>query len=87
MDPLELTPEGRRQCLERIARYFREERGEELGDLGQLLIYDFVKTAIAPLFYNRGLDEATRRVEQLLAGVSEDLEAWKRFPPPPGRLR
>jgi uncharacterized protein (DUF2164 family) len=87
VDALKLPDDERRQCLARIQRYFRDERGEDLGDLAQLLIYEFFAEELAPLFYNRGLDEAARRVEQLLAGIGEDLDAWKQFPPRPKQPR
>lgn len=85
MDALKLPDEERKQCLARIQRYFRDERGEDLGELAQILIYDFFAEEIAPSFYNKGLRDARGRIEQLLAGIGEDLEAWERFPPRPKR--
>ena len=83
MDALKLTDEERRDCLRRIQRYFRDERGEDLGDLAQLLIYEFFAEELAPSFYNKGLRDGRGRIEQLLAGIGEDLEAWERFSPRP----
>jgi uncharacterized protein (DUF2164 family) len=82
VDALKLSDDERRQCLAAIQRYFRDERGEDLGDLAQLLIYEFFAEELAPSFYNKGLHDARGRIEQLLAGIGEDLEAWERFPPP-----
>ena len=39
MDARKLRDEERRECLRRIQRYFRDERGEDLGELAQTLIY------------------------------------------------
>ena len=87
MDPLKLDDEDRQQAQRRLQEYFASERGEELGDLAVMLVFDFIAEEIGPYFYNKGLDDATRRVEQLLAGIGEDLEAWHRFPPGPIRRR
>lgn len=81
MDALKLRDEERRECMRRIQRYFRDERGEDLGELAQTLIYEFFAEELAPWFYNKGLGDARGRIEQLLAGIGEDLEAWERFPP------
>jgi len=81
VDALKLPDDARKQCMARIQRYFRDERGEDLGELAQTLIFDFIAEELGPFFYNQGLRDARGRVEQLLAGVGEDLEAWERFPP------
>jgi uncharacterized protein (DUF2164 family) len=80
VDSLKLSDDERRECLRRIQRYFRDERGEDLGELAQLLIYEFFAEELAPSFYNKGLGDARGRIEQLLTGIGEDLEAWERFP-------
>ncbi len=87
MDPLKLEDEDRQQAQRRLQEYFAAERGEELGDLAVTLLLDFIAEEIAPFYYNQGLSDARRRIEQLLAGVGEDLEAWERFPPGPVRRR
>jgi uncharacterized protein (DUF2164 family) len=87
MDPLKLSDEDRRQAQRRLQEYFASERGEELGDLAVTLLLDFIAEEVGPYFYNQGLNVARRRVEQLLAGIGDDLEAWERFPPGPVRRR
>ncbi len=87
MDALKLRDDDRQQAQRRLQEYFASERDEELGDLAVTLLYDFIAEEIGPFFYNLGLSDARRRVEQLLAGIGEDLEAWERFPPGPGRRR
>jgi uncharacterized protein (DUF2164 family) len=87
MDPLKLRDEDRQQAQRRLQEYFAAERGEELGDLATTLLLDFIAEEVGPYFYNQGLKDARRRIEQLLAGIGEDLEAWERFPPGPARRR
>ena len=55
MDALKLTDEERNACLRRIQRYSQDERGEDLGELAQLLIYGFFAEELASSFYNEGL--------------------------------
>lgn len=87
MDALKLKDEDRQQAQRRLQEYFASERGEDLGELAVMLLYDFVAEELGPYFYNLGLSDARRRIEQLLAGIGEDLEAWERFPPGPVRRR
>jgi uncharacterized protein (DUF2164 family) len=70
-----------------LQEYFASERDEDLGELAVMLLYSFVAEKIGPYFYNLGLSDARRRIEQLLAGIGEDLKAWERFPPGPVRRR
>ena len=87
MDPLKLQDDDRQQVQRRLQEYFLSERGEELGELAVTLLFDFIAEEVGPYFYNKGLGDARQRVEQLLAGIGEDLEAWERFPPGPVRRR
>jgi uncharacterized protein (DUF2164 family) len=87
MDPLKLSDDDRKLVQRRLQEYFAAERDEELGDLAVTLLLDFIAEEIGPFFYNQGLTVARRRIEQLLAGIGEDLEAWEQFPPGPARPR
>ena len=51
------------------------------------MIYEFFAEELAPWFYNKGLADGRGRIEQLLAGIGEDLEAWERFPPLAGKQK
>ena len=55
MDAIELTKEDKEFAVHRLQAYFRDERDEELGDLGAILFYDFIAKELGPLFFNRGL--------------------------------
>ena len=54
-----------------IKKYFKQERGEEIGDLASGLMLDFIIEKLAPEFYNQGVQDSYKymgdRLEDLLA--------------------
>ena len=61
----------KRRMMEEIKRYFRDERGEELGDLAALLMLEFFAEKLAPQFYNYGIQDAHEFMAQRLEDVFE----------------
>jgi uncharacterized protein (DUF2164 family) len=68
---LELTEEQKADMTSAIKKYFKEERGEALGDLAASLVLDFVVQKLGPQFYNMGVADSARymgeRAEELLS--------------------
>ncbi|WP_350343279.1 DUF2164 domain-containing protein [Proteinivorax tanatarense] len=68
---IKLTQEARKNMLEDIKHYFKNERDEELGDLAAGLILDFFVEKIGPEMYNQGVYDSYQlmsdRVYDLLA--------------------
>ena len=52
-----------------IKNYFSKEREEEIGDLAAGLILDFILEKIAPEFYNQGVYDSHKYMEDAV----EDL--------------
>lgn len=52
-----------------IKNYFSQEREEEIGDLASGLILDFILEKIAPEFYNQGVYDSHKYMEDAV----EDL--------------
>lgn len=69
--PIELTKQEIADIIPSLQRYFREEREEELSELGAKLLLDYFLKEIAPLAYNRGVRDA----EQYFRARVEDLPA------------
>ncbi|MEX1307990.1 MAG: DUF2164 domain-containing protein [Eubacteriales bacterium] len=69
-DPITLSKEKKAAMAEVVKLYFFEERDEELGDLAASLFVDFVVEKLAPEFYNQGVYDAYRflneRCEEVL---------------------
>lgn len=65
-----LSDEKRKACIAMIQEYFLKEREEDLGYLAADLILSFFLDKLAPEFYNQGIDDAYKyineRVEDIL---------------------
>jgi uncharacterized protein (DUF2164 family) len=70
-EKIKLTKEQREDMVKSIKRYFKTERGEEIGDLGAGLLLDFIIDRMAPEFYNQGVLDSGRymneRIEDMMA--------------------
>lgn len=53
----ELTKEQKDEMAGLIKGYFETERGEDIGNLASLLLLDFFMEELAPVFYNRGVED------------------------------
>lgn len=61
-DKIELSKEIRDNMISTIQMYFSKEREEELGDLAAILILDFITEKLAPEFYNQGVYDSYRYI-------------------------
>ncbi|MBN2878279.1 MAG: DUF2164 domain-containing protein [Clostridia bacterium] len=64
-----LSKEKKAEMILVIKQYFLEERDEEIGDLAANLILNFVVKELAPEFYNQGVYDAYKYINDM----SEDL--------------
>lgn len=71
---IKVSEKNREEMLEKITRYFYEERCEALGELASQLILDFVLEELAPNIYNQGVEDSYLYLETQL----EDLHALKK---------
>ena len=68
---IKVTKERRDDMVSEIKNYFSKEREEEIGDLAAGLILDFILEKIAPEFYNQGVYDSHKYMEDAV----EDLLA------------
>ena len=66
-----LEREKRDELVKAIIVYFKEERGEELGQLAAGLVLDFIVERIAPEFYNQGVIDSCAYMNERV----EDMES------------
>jgi uncharacterized protein (DUF2164 family) len=78
-----LGREEREGAVRRIQDYFRDERGEEVGDLAAGILLDAIERGIAPTFYNRGVRDAKAVVLRASGALEEELEALEMLRKPP----
>ena len=67
---IKISKERRDEMISEIKTYFSRERGEDLGDLAADLVLDFVTEKLAPGFYNQGVADASRYMEEMIADLS-----------------
>jgi len=66
---IKITKERKDEMVARIQNFFLKEREEEMGDLAAGLILDFILEKLAPEFYNQGIDDAHKYMQD----AAEDL--------------
>ncbi len=66
---LTVEREEREHMISSIKVFFREVREEEIGDLAAGLLLDFIIDKLAPGFYNLGVQDSYRYMQERL----EDL--------------
>ncbi len=68
---IRLSREQKAAMASALKGYFLSEREEEIGDLAAMLLLDFIEKELAPAFYNAGVADANRymqeRVEDMLS--------------------
>jgi uncharacterized protein (DUF2164 family) len=72
---MDLTKDERADAIARIQRYFRDERGEDLGDLAAGMVLDFVVAELEPALYNRGVRDAKALAQRFAGSLEEELES------------
>ncbi|MBU8582859.1 DUF2164 domain-containing protein [Bacillus paralicheniformis] len=75
---IKLTQEEKQAIIEEIKRFYVEERGEEVGDIAAIQMFEFVKEKLGPYFYNQALKDSRRVVEEKAAAIEEELFALER---------
>ncbi|MBN8237079.1 DUF2164 domain-containing protein [Halobacillus kuroshimensis] len=79
---VKLKKEQQEYMAERIKEWFELERGEVIGDLAADQWVHQMAEEMGPFFYNKGVEDARRMVEQKVMNVDEDLRSLER---PAGR--
>ncbi|PJI07161.1 MULTISPECIES: DUF2164 domain-containing protein [Clostridium] len=72
---IDLNKDKRKDMIELIKDYFLNERDEELGDLASSLILDFIIEKLAPEFYNQGVYDSYKYMNEK---IDDLLEIQKR---------
>ena len=72
---IELSRDKKEDMITSIKEFFYEERDEELGDLAATMVLNFIIEEIAPEFYNKGINDSKRYMEDRL----DDLLSIQKF--------
>lgn len=59
-NPVVFDDQTKKNMIEDIQVFFREERGDDIGDLAAMLVLDFFIENLASEAYNQGLRDALK---------------------------
>ena len=79
-DKVVLSKDDRELVLARLRDHLREERGEDVGDLAAVLLYDFIAEDVAPFFYNEGIAAAQQVLRRAGDAVEAELDSARLLP-------
>lgn len=78
MKPIEFSKEEKAAIVRAIQDWFREERGEEIGNIPAEMLLIFFTEEIGGYFYNRGLYDAQTLISSRMDEISDSILALER---------
>ncbi|MCQ2211993.1 MAG: DUF2164 domain-containing protein [Paludibacteraceae bacterium] len=69
---IKLSDEQKKALKEEIHAYYLDERGEDIGIIHQEGLVDLFIDRLAPIIYNRALDDAKLWISQRLDDMNSD---------------
>lgn len=75
---IKISKENKEQMINKIQEYYFRERSEEISHLAADILLDFIKKDLGPYFYNQGIQDASKLVEQKMMSIEEDLQSLAR---------
>lgn len=73
MSEVKLDNAQKEAAIEKLKRYFQSEMNQELGGFEAEFLLDFIDKEISPYFYNQGLQDAGKVMEQRLEDIQQHL--------------
>ncbi|GGD27376.1 DUF2164 domain-containing protein [Pontibacillus salipaludis] len=73
-----LKKEEREQIRSKIQGYFEMERGEEIGTIAADQFFQFIEKEISPHFYNQGVQDAKKMLEEKMMNLDEDITSLEK---------
>ena len=71
LSQIKLSDKQKEKLNEEIKAFYLDERGEEIGIIEQMQILELFEKKLAPVIYNKALDDARR----WYAGVMDNMES------------
>lgn len=70
---IELSKEDRKQAMDSIERYFRENMEEKIGNIAAMGLLDFILKEIGPSIYNKAVGDAQVHLTARVADLDIDI--------------
>ncbi|NBI90321.1 DUF2164 family protein [Lachnospiraceae bacterium] len=72
---MRLSDKQKEKLNEEIKAFYLDERGEEIGIIQQMQLLDLFERKMAPIIYNKALDDAKKWFSQMLDNIDSDYYA------------
>lgn len=69
---IKLSDQEKEALNEEIKAFYLDVRGEEIGVIQQMQLVELFEEKLAPIIYNRALDDAKRWFSQMLDNIDSD---------------
>lgn len=69
---IKLSDQQREALKEEIRAFYLDVRGEEIGMIQQMQLAELFEEKLAPIIYNRALDDAKRWFSQMMENMDSD---------------
>ncbi len=69
---IKLSDQQKEALKEEIRAFYLDVRGEEIGMIQQMQLAELFEEKLAPIIYNRALDDAKRWFSQMLENMDSD---------------
>ncbi len=69
---IKLSDSQKEKLNAEIRAFYLDERGEEIGIVEQMQLLDLFEQKLAPIIYNRALDDAKRWYAQMMDNLDSD---------------
>ncbi|MGM7722560.1 DUF2164 domain-containing protein [Metabacillus sp. Hm71] len=74
----QLSKDAKEMIKEEIKSFFYNERDEEIGEIASDSFLDFCMEKLGPYFYNEGVQDAIKIINERNMNAEEDLYSLKR---------
>lgn len=72
---IKLSDEQKKKLNDEIKAFYLDERDEEIGMIEQMQLLDLFEQKLAPVIYNKALDDAKRWFTQMMDNLDSDYYA------------
>ncbi|MCI8708324.1 MAG: DUF2164 family protein [Dorea sp.] len=72
---MKLSDAQKKKLNEEIKAFYLDERGEEIGMIEQMQLLELFQQKMAPIVYNKALDDAKMWYRQMMENAEDDYYA------------
>lgn len=72
LSQIKLSDSQKKQLNDEIKAFYLDERGEEIGMIEQMQLLELFEQKMAPIIYNKALDDAKRWYVQMMDNLDSE---------------